>query len=132
MSSETGLSGKMWGRMGRRKALGIGASGIVGLGSMAAVTGCASPASTLPPSSVAVVGAPAASPVPGAAVTATVAAPKYGGVYRTPVSGEAPHMDTHQTNNNIINVGGISLAYSRLVKLYSGPNRKGEDAEVRG
>jgi peptide/nickel transport system substrate-binding protein len=66
------------------------------------------------------------------AAPTAAAAPKYGGTYRTPVTGEAPHMDTHQTNNNIINVGGISLAYSRLVKLYSGPNRRGEDAEVRG
>jgi ABC-type transport system substrate-binding protein len=132
-TSDRDRSGWLRRRARRRSVLRAGASGVVSLAGLAAWAGC-SPAPTGPaaPTTAPAAGGPAASGGPTATVAPAGETPKYGGVARYPISGDAPHLDPHQTNAPNIIIGGGSLAYSRLVKADAGPNRKGDSFLVAG
>src|SRR5262245_45852167 len=126
-------SGWLRRRAQRRQVLRAGATGVVSLAGLAAWAGC-SPAATNPaaPTTAPAAGGPASGSGPTATVAPPADAPKYGGVARYPISGDAPHIDPHQTNAPNIVIGGTSLPYSRLVKADAGPNRKGDSFLVAG
>jgi ABC-type transport system substrate-binding protein len=119
-------------RLGRRRVLRAGATGVVGLGGATALACTTAPATVNAPPTTAP--APAATPATGAAPAATPAGPqpKYGGTYSHWTQGEAAHEDPHQTNNALLFTFGPGLAYSRLVTPTSGPERKGDDILIVG
>jgi ABC-type transport system substrate-binding protein len=122
-------------RIGRRRLLRASATGAVGIASLGALVRC-SPSATAPAGgSPTVAAAPTvAATQPGAAAAASPAAPspKYGGTLHLPIVGEVPNLDPHQVNGPLMITGGISVAWSRLVKIDAGPNRKGDSVLLAG